>query len=115
MATLSMTPPASIPKSVFYGLVKELVGDEVESRDEDAQFPNRVSATAVALLQRTTEDYIANIFTKTGTPENKILTVDSFQAARGRHDQDEHKEHLGLGETDRTILDYDESTDELME
>lgn len=105
--------PASIPKSVFYGLVKELVHERVEC--SAGTYPNRVSAGAVALLQRTTEDYLTDIFEKTETSENKILTVDDFKLARGQHDTDEHRVRLGLGEGKKTILDYDSENDTLME
>ena len=118
MTTTSTIPtsafPASIPKSVFYGLVKELVNDQTEERE--IQFPNRVSADAVALLQRTTEDYIADIFEKTETPESKILTVDHFKLAHTTHDADELADlrRAGAGESEKTILDYD-SEDDIME
>jgi hypothetical protein len=117
MAAVSTIPtsafPASIPRSVFYGLVKELVHDQTE--DRQTRFPNRVSAGAVKLLQRTTEDYITDIFERTETPENKILTVDSFKLARTNHDIDEHTTRLGLKEGEKTILDYNSDNDELME
>lgn len=112
MASAS-TIQASIPKSVFYDLVKELVHDQTEERE--TQFPNRVSGRAVELLQRTTEDYIADIFEKTATPENKILNVDSFKAARAEHDLAEAKARMDIPEGHKTILDYDDDTDTLFE
>lgn len=110
MASTS-TIQASIPKSVFYDLVKELVNDQTEERE--IQFPNRVSGRAVELLQRTTEDYISEIFKKTGTDENKILNVDSFKAARVEHDLSEEKARMDIPEGHKTILDYDDETDTL--
>ena len=106
--------PASIPKSVFYGLVKELVHDQTVAESDDSSGLKRVSAGAVALLQRSTEDYIADIFGQTGTPENKILTVESFQGARVAYDADEVRKLHNIPEGQKTILDY-ESGDEIFE
>ena len=107
MASVS-TPPASasIPRSVFYGLVKELVQDESEE-------PHRVSGQAVKLLQLTTEDYIANVFAKTETVDNKILNVESFQEARKRHDYEEEQCLVNSVGGQKTILTYDDETDVL--
>ena len=58
MASAATIPPASIPKSVFYDLVKELVHEQTEERG--IEYPNRVSGSAVTLLQKTTEEYITN-------------------------------------------------------
>jgi len=113
MASASTIHPYSIPKSVFYDLVKEVVHDQTEERE--IEFPNRVSGKAVALLQRTSEEYIATIFERTATPENKILNVDNFQAARMSHDSDEETARLGIDEGEKTILTYDDSTDVLFE
>ena len=106
MATVTTPVPGSIPKRVFYGLVKELVQNESEE-------PHRVSGQAVKLLQLTTEDYISNIFAKTETVDNKILNVEIFQEARKRHDYEEEQCLATSVGDKKTILTYDDETDVL--
>ena len=110
-----VAPPMSIPKSVFLNLVKEVVGNEVEKRGDENVFPNRVSSEAVAILQRTAEAYLTNVFTKTDSSENKILSVDNFKAAQTQHDIDEKLLFSNITEGEKTILDFDEENDTLFE
>ena len=109
MSSITKTP-VSIPKSVFYGLVKELVQDQHEEEYE-GDTTTRVSATAVTLLQRTTEEYIADIFGRTYTPETKILTVDRFNGARSSYDSEELLRFHNIPEGHKTIIDYDSEDD----
>jgi len=112
MASVS-AQPASIPRSVFYDLVKELVRDQTVERE--SEYPNRVSGSAVKLLQRTTEDYIAKIFASTSTPDNKILNVDCFKTARSEFDRVEEEGRMSVPEGQKTILTYDDDSDTLFE
>jgi len=112
-STQQMSSPAfpnSIPKSVFGNLVKELVADRTE--EVISGYASRVSSDAVKLLQSMSEDYITDIFEATETPDNKILTVESFQGARIGHALVELKRLHAVPEGEKTILDY-ESHDDL--
>jgi len=108
MACAAAAPASSIPKSVFYDLVKELVQEQSAS-----PLPNRVSGKAVTLLQLTTEEYIADIFKRTETTENKILNVEHFQEARKTHDYEEGQTLMNTEDGFKTILTYDDDMDVL--
>jgi len=112
MHTATMTETAllpgqlSIPKSVFYRLVKEVV-NEAKVRDELA-YPSRISAEAVNELQTTAENYITDIFEQTEIPENKILTLDTFKAVQANIMAAQRESLHKRAANDRTILEYDD-------
>jgi len=113
MAKVLAPGELSIPRSVFHKLVKEVVQDERERRAYC--YPTRISAKAVKELQKTAESYLSDIFEKTELPENKILTLETFQTVRAVHDQEEAESVYNRGEHDKTILTFDEDNDVIIE
>ena len=111
MTDTTSSCPNSIPKSVFHHIVKDVVQESVHDTPSFCGWESsRVSSKAVALLQATAEQYITEVFKKSGVEENKILNVEAFMEASKSHEEEETKTDTEEGM--KTILDY-ESGDEI--